>query len=61
MGTLLKCNCCEDGVHAARADTDLQALIVRRRSDGTTHTGVYRLSELVALLDPHGTSFTAVG
>lgn len=59
-GTLLPCSCCERGVHTVKADADLQALIVRRRAYGTIHTGVYSLSDIVGLLDPHGTSFTAV-
>jgi hypothetical protein len=54
-----RCDCHEDTV-LAKIDPDRGELAVQRRSHGTLHRRVFELRELVEMLDPVGTAFTAV-
>ena len=58
-GTAQRCDC--DGREVmAVADLQRGMLEVRDRRHGTAHHRAWHLSELVNLLDPRGTSYTAV-
>lgn len=60
-GTLQRCDCCNgSAVGLAMAYPQDGVLVVRKRSNGTHHTKEFDLRELVTMLDPKGTSFTAV-
>ena len=57
QGTLLTCDCCGREVLAG-ANGRLE---IRDRRHGTTHYLNLTVQEVVALLDPRGTAYQAVG
>lgn len=58
-GTALKCLCCETAT-MAKSFPDRGEIEIRDRQHGRFHTGSWSLTELVKMLDPHGTSFRPV-
>ena len=61
--TSLLCQCCAPGRKEvlAKAHFDRQAIEVRDRRYGTSHVVSMGLAQIVMMLDPHSTSFIAVG
>lgn len=59
--SLQGCACHGSAAPVATAFVQEQALVVTKRLFGTSHTGVYGLDQLVAMLDPMGTSYVHVG
>ena len=59
-GTLIRCSCCARGEHVAYANLVSGEVSFRKDVHGRKHSLTMALSDLVQLLDPKGTSFTAV-
>lgn len=59
-GTLLQCTCCYRGEHLAFANTQTGCVEFRKDFHGRKHSLSLALDQIVAILDPHGTSYTSV-